>query len=481
MPTLFVYISIGLDRDPTQIARQVSDETALQRLTQQREGATRILTSWALANSGETLDTTQTIRIKVPAEKLKEFPALREQFAGAMGVPVSVGVAQKINEADAALAFAQKHGGDRIQLFSKDCLTEPVQKSENPLHNTLEGFLGALKLHPKGSPARGKFITAHMNHPPFLQALKVHPQGAAVHAQLTTYLNSPANSGFVPGKTQAVAKAEPQQTPEAAVSSSDEQPQSPPPQPEPQPLEGDPHEALGRIADQHASEDARTGQVKEQAQAQTQQAGDLKSRVVSVLKVFHERSQELESIKEQDPELYKGLTTMVQALTELAREKLLSKSEDLEKDLMPGGKGDDRPPSDFDPEQFELGVKTEMKEHGLDEARAKEIVADHLSENINYYRNEKAALDPGQTGRHDLMLPAGSTVAPGASGGQNDGRVKVLDPTTGKTSWHHVRAGMYPQTPRGEAEGITAQGETKEGHGPTPGPSTTNLPRGRGA
>lgn len=86
------------------------------------------------------------------------------------------------------------------------------------LHSTVEGFVGALKGLPKGSPERGKFITAHMNHGPFLTALKTHPQGQQVHAMLTQHLNSRANAGVQPGKTVTVVKAEQLETVEAARS-----------------------------------------------------------------------------------------------------------------------------------------------------------------------------------------------------------------------------------------------------------------------
>ncbi len=78
-----------------------------------------------------------------------------------------------------------------------------------PLHSTVEGFMGGLKTLPKGSPARGKLITQHMNHGPFLSALQVHPQGKQIHAMLTTHLNSQANAGFKAGQTQAMAKGWP--------------------------------------------------------------------------------------------------------------------------------------------------------------------------------------------------------------------------------------------------------------------------------
>jgi hypothetical protein len=58
-------------------------------------------------------------------------------------------------------------------------------------------------------------------------------------------------------------------------------------------------------------------------------------------------------------------------------------------DLMPGGLGDESPDQDFDPEQLKIGISTEMKEHGLDEARAAEIAKDHLTEDPHYYKLEK--------------------------------------------------------------------------------------------
>ncbi len=90
--------------------------------------------------------------------------------------------------------------------LKKDLPMAPLTKPA--LHSTVEGFMGGLKTLPKGSPARGKFITQHMNHGPFLSALSAHPQGKQVHAMLTTHLNSQANAGFKPGGAVAAVKAE---------------------------------------------------------------------------------------------------------------------------------------------------------------------------------------------------------------------------------------------------------------------------------
>ena len=70
-----------------------------------------------------------------------------------------------------------------------------IHKAElAPTHTTVEGFMQGLKSLPKGSPARGKFITQHMSTPSFISALQAHPQGAQIHQMLTAHLNSRANA-----------------------------------------------------------------------------------------------------------------------------------------------------------------------------------------------------------------------------------------------------------------------------------------------
>lgn len=58
------------------------------------------------------------------------------------------------------------------------------------------------------------------------------------------------------------------------------------------------------------------------------------------------------------------------------------------KDLLPGGKGDNKPDSDFDPKELENGIQHEM-EHTKNRKIAKEIAKDHLSEDPNYYKKLK--------------------------------------------------------------------------------------------
>jgi len=81
-------------------------------------------------------------------------------------------------------------------------------------------------------------------------------------------------------------------------------------------------------------------------------------------------------------------------------------------DKIPGGLGDDRPDSDFDPEQLRMGIKVE-KEHTIDAAKAKEIAKDHLSEDPRYYtklkkiepQHEAREVNPDGTISAGIFLP----------------------------------------------------------------------------
>ncbi len=77
------------------------------------------------------------------------------------------------------------------------------------------------------------------------------------------------------------------------------------------------------------------------------------------------------------------------------------------KELLPGGKGDNKADSQFADAQLRAGIREEMREHGLDSARAKEIAKDHLVEDPKYYRKsifQRLNLKKG--------LPHGAKLAP---------------------------------------------------------------------
>jgi hypothetical protein len=59
-----------------------------------------------------------------------------------------------------------------------------------------------------------------------------------------------------------------------------------------------------------------------------------------------------------------------------------------DKEELKGGKGDNRPDSDFDDKDLQDAIKHEL-EHTKDRKIAKEIAKDHLIEDPNYYKKLK--------------------------------------------------------------------------------------------
>lgn len=62
-----------------------------------------------------------------------------------------------------------------------------------------------------------------------------------------------------------------------------------------------------------------------------------------------------------------------------------------EREKLKGGAGDNKPDSDFDPDQLAIGIEDETGEHTPDPKIGKEIAKDHLSKDPDYYRKLKAA------------------------------------------------------------------------------------------
>jgi len=167
---------------------------------------------------------------------------------------------------------------------------------------------------------------------------------------------------------------------------------------------------------------------------QNQDLDDLKAKVKSVIKDVGAKLPELETLQQSNPTVYHSIIGLLRSVEEMAL-RLFTPEELSDTDLLHGGKADNRPDSDFNPQQVAEGVKHES-EHIDNPEAAKEIAKDHLAENPQYYTDlqqiEKTSLDPGKTGRHNVVLPVGST---------NNGKIKVKLPS-GKAGWRSVRSGI---------------------------------------
>ncbi len=126
-----LYASISCDWMDQAIDRLVyqEDEAGLKRLNQALENAQAIWDGWALEFDATVLCRGITVRIKFPAEHLSDIPGLRKQFAQAIDNPVSVGVGTSLDDAERAQEVALHRGGDQMVLWTPE-LGEELEESQ---------------------------------------------------------------------------------------------------------------------------------------------------------------------------------------------------------------------------------------------------------------------------------------------------------------------------------------------------------------
>jgi hypothetical protein len=117
----------------------------------------------------------------------------------------------------------------------------------------------------------------------------------------------------------------------------------------------------------------------------------------------------------------------------------------MEKGEWPAGR-------EWDQEEFSNGFYHERKEHPhLDDHETALTTLQHLKDDPKYYTKLAALEESGMLGK---AAPAGHQAHQFPVGTHNKGKVKVVEPATGKTSWHSVRAG---QKSSGDGHSISAR------------------------
>lgn len=399
-----VYLSVSADSVSKELVRATrgDDPDRLRQIHQAIETGNDLWRSWALANSGDILSMGGTeLRLRVPTEKLKDVAELRRRYAESIGSSVSVGFGTKLSEADQALQAAQKTGGDQILMYSPKIADlmkepeEPIQKAES-LKDLIEKTkqrserMRHLALTTSGSAwktANGTVVVGmdphdrsrwratrltetgepngHSVAPDHESALKIaYGDGADVMGEPVKSMkkgetgdmvalvkaddpgmNKPAAGGGMtapqePSVADAIAP-----TNEASEHSENEALR------EQMAVGGDVqnpaddiHGQLGQMATQQAQQDDQAAQQQQAEQDQATGQDDMRKQVVTILKVFKDRAQELEGLQEQDPELYQSLTGMLQVMIQMSKEyfggqaneqdaQQVAKSEDLAKAL----------------------------------------------------------------------------------------------------------------------------------------------------
>jgi hypothetical protein len=123
-----------------------------------------------------------------------------------------------------------------------------------------------------------------------------------------------------------------------------------------------------------------------------------------------------------------------------------------------GGEGSHLADDQFDPNELQMGIDTEMQEHNMDLATATKVAKDHLLENPRYYSQELEKQDVPSTHK-DLHLPVGTQRDSGpdrrtdAAGRETIGTIKINGPTQynpdQKTIWSEQRSGRVHGQGRG--------------------------------
>lgn len=440
-----VYVSFDGDHIGRMVGRaSLADKPEeVSRIAQAIERGNAIWQSWAESHGGQVINIGgDEGRLCVEADHLQELPKIRDQYSEAVGSTVSVGVGTKLSEADRSLMAAKLQGGDRIQLYTEEVNEILEELKENSEAAKLyDEYLDPEATIKKAAPAMNQG-----DHAGFAGASRSQPA-------------APRQEGSEHSEAEAARSVYGVEAPQPGAPTD--------------------YESLFHQAAQQTPED--------EPQRPSGLQDGIRAQVVKILQDVRGKAQALEEMRQSNPDLYNSVKGLVEAMIAMARgldgqeqpvqkaegrvgrckwklgerrcqrmvtgdychdhedhwaNKINKQKEALKKDLMPGGKGDDRADSQFDPDQLAAGVKVEMEEHGLDEARAKEVAKDHLTEDPNYYSMGKAALEAGKTGRHQVVLPVGSQVDPGPSAAHEGGEIKVRDPETGKTKWRQVRSGL---------------------------------------
>lgn len=130
--------------DGDHIGRQVGrasladDAEGLRRISQAIDQGNLVWKSWVELSGGSLISFGgDEGRAEVPADKLDELPAIREQYSGKVGSPVSVGVGLKLSEADKALIAAKLRGGDAI-VFYTDEVEQEIEEARRKNQRTEE-------------------------------------------------------------------------------------------------------------------------------------------------------------------------------------------------------------------------------------------------------------------------------------------------------------------------------------------------------
>jgi hypothetical protein len=277
-----VYVSFDGDGIGQKVgrARLADDVEAVRKISQAIDLGNEIWRSWALSTGGAVIELGgDEGALEIPADRISELPAIRDQYAGKVGATVSVGVGMKLGESSKALLAAKLKGKDQIVFFSDECddLIEQVQKNpQSEAAKIADEYLN--KAAPAMNP--GAFEGAH------------RPSAATVDKPVQTQGDTSEMDALngVLGDENAPAPAE--QTHAASD------------------FEKQLHDEAWKGEEEDMAQDGQKQQRLEQVKAQLVQA-------LQTLKV---QAPIMEQVKQVAPQAYQAMVGLTQSVVAMARE-----------------------------------------------------------------------------------------------------------------------------------------------------------------
>lgn len=468
MANLNVIVAYRGDR-LAELAGQASDSNSaddLSRLNQRIQQGNSILKAWAEGHGGRSIGQMGDGGVlEICADHLGELSQITNQYAQEVGSTVSVGVGTELREANKALEYAVlAGGGNSIELYTKE-LEQSLEELRQP-ENEVNIFNSYFDKAEGGG------------------AFKDRGDGAGIESRKGSGKEHPH---FGPPKGSEKPE-------EPEVQKDDASPGAPP----------DMGQQFGALADQSTTAENDQKAQQSQEQQQGEETDNTRSAIVDVLKQFKAQAPLWEQLKDSQPDAYKTLTGVIQAMIVLAKqvyggdeqqgEQEVKKAELPLKPLatpaiapamhntVEGFMGNLKSLPKVGPERGKL-ITSHMNHAPFLSALQSHPQGPQVHSMLTAFLNSKAnagvgvgakvmakamiqglkgihlraaglgkaglpmagvhhALDAGTTGRHQVVLPVNSQLDPSPSATRNVGRIKILDPNTQKTKWRSVRAGI---------------------------------------
>ena len=345
-----VFVCFDGDHIGREVGRAVmtDDIAAVRRVDQAINAGNELWRSLALRCNGTVIEIGgDEGRIELSAEHLAEVPPVAQQYAGAVGASVSVGIGMKLSESAKALLVAKLRGGNQIVLWHPEMQAEldAAGGPKSEADKIADEYLS--KAQPAANTGAGAGFAGHgtPQRPSVMHGQGDHEQGAVIKDMI-------------------------QEAQENA----------------PPPVEQT--HAADDLEDQLHDEASKQDQ-QDQAEAQKQdgQADQLRAQLAQVLGVVREKSPVIAQLQQVDPEAYQSIMALVQGVIALGREVV----------------GNVAPPSP--------GAEPSHVQAELDKpAAAPNEMSGSPATQVGGTTAKSAGPIPGAPSHHHLHLPAGSQV-----------------------------------------------------------------------